>query len=46
MFIGHFGVAMAAKGVAPRRSLETTVTAAPRADGIWPIFVLPGLEKR
>jgi len=44
MFLGHFGVAMAAKRVAPRPSLGTTIMAAQWADGIWPVFVLLGLE--
>jgi hypothetical protein len=45
MFIGHFGVALAAKRVAPRPSLGTTIMAAQWADGIWPVFVLLGLER-
>ena len=44
MFIGHFGVALAAKRVAPAASLGTTVMAAQWADGIWPVFVLLGIE--
>jgi hypothetical protein len=44
MFIGHFGVAMAAKRVAPRPSLGTTILAAQWADVIWPLLVLLGLE--
>jgi hypothetical protein len=44
MFLGHFGVALAAKRVAPLPSLGTTVMAAQWADGIWPVFVLLGLE--
>jgi len=44
MFLGHFGVALAAKAVAPRPALGTTVMAAQWADGLWPIFVLAGLE--
>jgi hypothetical protein len=44
MFIGHFGVAMAAKKVAPRPSLGTLVLAAQLADGVWPIFLLLGWE--
>ena len=44
MFIGHFGVAMAAKKVAPRPSLGTLVLAAQLADGAWPIFLLLGWE--
>jgi hypothetical protein len=45
MFIGHFGVGFAAKRVAPRPSLGTLLLAAQWADGIWPIFVLLGLER-
>jgi hypothetical protein len=45
VFIGHFGVAMAAKKVAPRPSLGTLVLAAQLADGIWPIFLLLGWEQ-
>jgi hypothetical protein len=45
MFIGHFGVALAAKRVAPAASLGTTVMAAQWADGIWPVFVLLGIER-
>ena len=45
MFIGHFGVALAAKRVAPRPSLGTAVLAAQWADGIWPLFVLLGIER-
>ena len=44
MFLGHFGVALAAKRVAPGPSLGTAVMAAQWADGIWPLFVLLGLE--
>jgi hypothetical protein len=44
MFIGHFGVAMGAKRVAPAVSLGTLVLAAQLADGLWPIFVLLGIE--
>jgi hypothetical protein len=45
MFIGHFGVAMAAKRVAPAASLGTLVMAAQLADLLWPIFVLLDLER-
>lgn len=44
MFLGHFGLALAAKRVIPRASLGTTVMAAQWADGIWPVFVLIGIE--
>jgi membrane-bound metal-dependent hydrolase YbcI (DUF457 family) len=45
MFIGHFGVALAAKRVAPRPSLGTLTFAALLVDGIWPVFLLLGWEK-
>lgn len=44
MFIGHFGVALAAKRLAPRTSLGLLVFAAAFLDLIWPIFLLLGLE--
>lgn len=44
MFIAHFGVAMAARRVAPAPSLGTLVLAAMLVDGVWPIFVLLGWE--
>lgn len=45
MFIGHFGVALAAKKVAPHPSLGTLVLASLLVDGVWPVFVLLGWEK-
>lgn len=45
MFIGHFGVAMAAKRIAPRTSLGTLVMAAQFLDLLWPVFLLLGLEQ-
>jgi len=45
MFIGHFGVALAAKKVAPRPSLGTLVLAALLVDGVWTVFLLLGWEK-
>ena len=45
MFIGHFGVALAAKKVAPRPSLGTLTFAALLVDGVWPVFLLLGWEK-
>jgi hypothetical protein len=45
VFIGHFGVAMAAQRVTPRPSLGTLVLAALLVDGIWPVFVLLGWEE-
>jgi hypothetical protein len=44
MFIGHFGLALAAKKVAPKPSLGTLVLGAQLADGLWPIFLLLGWE--
>jgi hypothetical protein len=45
MFIGHFGLAFAAKRVAPSVSLGTLFLAAQLADLVWPSLVLLGLEK-
>ncbi len=45
MFIGHFGLAMAAKKVAPTPSLGTLVLAAILVDGVWPVFLLLGWER-
>jgi len=45
MFIGHFGLAMAAKKVAPKPSLGTLVLAALLVDGVWPVFLLLGWEQ-
>lgn len=44
MFIGHFGVALAAKRFAPRTSLGTLFLAAEFADLLWPILLLTGVE--
>ena len=44
MFIGHFGVSLAAKKLAPRASLGTLFFAAQFLDLIWPMFLLLGLE--
>src|SRR6185369_16382715 len=44
MFIGHFGLALAAKKLAPRTSLGTLLFATEFADLIWPIFLLLGIE--
>ena len=44
MFLGHFGLAFAAKGVAPRVSLGTAVFAAEFLDTLWPVLVLCGIE--
>lgn len=45
MFLGHFGLALAAKRVEPRLSLGTTFAAVQLADLIWPVFVLAGVER-
>ena len=45
MFIGHFGVALAAKKAAPRTSLGTLVMAAQFVDLLWPVFLLLGVEQ-
>jgi hypothetical protein len=44
MFIGHFGVAFAAKRVAPETSLGTLILAAQLLDFLWPFFLLLGIE--
>lgn len=44
MFIGHYGVALAAKKFAPRTSLGTLVLAAEFIDALWPVFLLLGIE--
>ena len=44
MFIGHFGVGMAAKRVAPRVSLPVLFLAAQFADLLWPILVAGRIE--
>lgn len=44
MFIGHYGLALAAKRVAPRTSLGTLIAAAQLVDLIWPVFLLLGIE--
>ena len=45
MFIGHFAVAFAAKPAAPKASLGTLILAAQFLDGLWPLFVLAGVER-
>lgn len=45
MFLGHFGVALAAKKIAPKASLGTLVFAAQFADLLWPLLLLAGVEK-
>ncbi len=45
MFIGHFGVALAAKRAAPRTSLGALFLAAQFVDLLWPLLLLLGLER-
>jgi membrane-bound metal-dependent hydrolase YbcI (DUF457 family) len=45
MFLGHFGLAFAAKRVAPGASLGTTIVAAQALDLAWPVLVLAGVER-
>ncbi|MGD9903610.1 MAG: hypothetical protein AB7U83_09070 [Vicinamibacterales bacterium] len=44
MFIGHYGVAFAAKRLAPTASLGMLVFAAQFADLLWPTLVMSGVE--
>jgi hypothetical protein len=44
MFLGHYGLALASKRVAPRASLGTLVFAAQWADELWPVLLLLGVE--
>jgi hypothetical protein len=45
MFLGHYGLALAAKRAAPETSLGTLVLAAQWSDLLWPIFLLLGWER-
>jgi hypothetical protein len=45
MFVGHLGVALAAKRAVPRTSLGTLVAAATLIDLVWPVLVLAGIER-
>lgn len=45
MILGHYGVAFAAKRIAPRTSLGTLAFAAQWLDELWPILVLAGIER-
>jgi hypothetical protein len=45
MFIGHFGLGLAAKKLNPRPSLGTYFLAAQFIDLLWPFFLLLGWEK-
>lgn len=44
MFIGHFGVALAAKRIAPRTSLGTLILGAQFLDLLWPVLLLLRIE--
>src|SRR4051812_16799641 len=44
MFIGHFGVAFAAKGASPRTPLSVLLFASLWADMLCPILMLIGVE--
>jgi hypothetical protein len=45
MFLGHYGLALGAKRLAPQTSLGTLILAAQLADQIWPILLLAGVER-
>ncbi len=45
MYIGHFGLALAAKRAAPEVSLGTLFTATQLVDFIWPVFLIAGIEQ-
>jgi len=45
VFVGHFGIAFAAKRAAPRTSLATLFAATAFLDILWPVLVLTGIEK-
>jgi len=45
MFVGHFGVAFAAKKFAARTNVAVSILACEFIDILWPIFVLLGIEK-
>jgi membrane-bound metal-dependent hydrolase YbcI (DUF457 family) len=44
MFLGHYGLAFAAKRAAPRTSLGALTLAAQFCDELWPILLLLGVE--
>ena len=45
MFLGHYGLAFAAKRVTPETSLGTLTLAGNLADCVWPILLLLGVER-
>jgi hypothetical protein len=44
MFLGHYALAFAAKRAAPAVSLGTLFLAAQFVDGLWPLFLIVGVE--
>ena len=45
MFLGHYGLALAAKRAAPQTSLGSLTFAAQFCDELWPILLLLGVEQ-
>lgn len=44
LFVGHFGLGLAGKRIAPGVSLGTLFLSVQLADALWPIFLLAGIE--
>lgn len=44
MFVGHFGVALGAKSLAPKVPLPVLILAAQFLDVLWPIFLMAEIE--
>jgi membrane-bound metal-dependent hydrolase YbcI (DUF457 family) len=44
MFLGHYGIGLAAKKIAPKSSLGLLLAAAQWLDVLWPIFLILGME--
>jgi hypothetical protein len=45
MFIGHFGIALASKRIAPKTSLGMLIRAAQFLDVLWPVLLHAGVEQ-
>lgn len=45
MFVGHFGLALAAKRLSPRTGLGTLGAASQWVDLVWPVLLLLGVEQ-
>jgi membrane-bound metal-dependent hydrolase YbcI (DUF457 family) len=45
MFIGHYGLALASKRLAPKTSMGTLMFAAQSLDLLWPMLLLVGVER-